>query len=116
MKFCAVAYNEELADRIRVYLGAHPGIAEKKMFGGLSFLLHGKMTVGVMKNDLLVRVLAEKEIDLLNQAYVGAMKFTGKAMKEFVSVEAPAFEKEADLYEWIELGIEHAEEKLKMKS
>lgn len=65
-----MAYNEDLADRIRVYLGAHHQISEKKMFGGLAFLLNGKMTVGIMKEDMMVRVVSEKEAAILEQAHV----------------------------------------------
>ena len=108
-----MAYNEQVADRVRVYIGTHPGITEKKMFGGLSFLLEGKMTVGIIKDDLIVRVVAEKDEEILTIPYVEEMKFTGKAMKEFVSVKPPAFAKTEDLQKWIELGIEHAEKKLK---
>lgn len=110
-----MAYNEELADRIRVYLGAHPRITEKKMFGGLSFLLDGKMTVGIIKNDLMVRVLASKAEHLLTQEGIEEMKFTGKAMKEFISVQPSAVQSDKNLQAFIELGIEHAEHKLKSK-
>ena len=110
-----MAFDQNLADRIRVYLGAHPRSTEKKMFGGLTFLLDGKMTVGIMKNNLMVRVLSEKETALLENDGVEAMQFTGKTMKEFVEVLPSAFKEDKELYKWIELGIEHAEHKLKTK-
>lgn len=110
-----MAFDQNLADRIRIYLGAHPRITEKKMFGGLTFLLDGKMTVGIMKNNLMVRIKGEKEADLLERDGVEQMKFTGKSMKEFVEVHPIAFKEDAQLQQWIELGIEHAEHKLKTK-
>ncbi|MFT4969342.1 MAG: TfoX/Sxy family transcriptional regulator of competence genes [Chitinophagales bacterium] len=76
-----MAFNDELANRTRVYLGAHPRFNEKKMFSGLTFLLDGKITVGVMKDQLMVRGIASKEAELLSQDGVSEMKFTGKARK-----------------------------------
>lgn len=110
-----MAFNETIADRIRVYIGTHPRIKEKKMMGGLTFLLDGKMTIGVHTNKIFVRVLPEKEAQLLQKEHVEEMKFTGKVMKEFVSVAEAGFNTQEELAEWIELGIEHAESKLKTK-
>ncbi len=51
-----MAYNEELAKRIRDEIGAHPALVEKKMFGGIAFMIHGNMSVGVAGDELMVRV------------------------------------------------------------
>ena len=69
----------------------------------------GKMSVGIVKDDLMVRVVAEKFEQVLAEPYVQPMKFTGKAMKNFVQVQPGGLEKESDLVRWISLGIEHAE-------
>ena len=106
-----MAYNEELAFRIKQYLDGNPHVIEKKMFGGIAFMYKGKMSVGVNKDELMVRVLAEKMEQVQEQPGVGPMQFTGKAMKEFVSVSDVGYKTEEQLANWIELGIEHAESK-----
>ncbi|MEZ4978192.1 MAG: TfoX/Sxy family protein [Chitinophagales bacterium] len=110
-----MAYDEKLADRIRIYLGSDKRIEEKKMFGGLAFLLFGKMTVGVIKNSLMLRVLPEMEARIKTRPHVEEMKFTGKAMKEFASVHPEGLLSDTALHEYIELGIAHAESKIKEK-
>ena len=108
-----MAYDQQLAFRIRQHLASMPyDLTEKKMFGGLAFLYKGKMTVGVNKEDLMVRIIDGKWQEALKQHYVNEMKFTGKAMKEFVFVEPSGYETEEQLAEWIELGVEHARQKL----
>jgi len=109
-----MAYNQELASRIRKYLEPlSDKIEEKKMFGGLSFLYLGKMSVGIVKDRLAVRVISPKYEKSLKMPHVIEMTFTGKAMKDFLYVDPPGFESEAQLAEWIELGIEHAEQNSK---
>jgi len=103
-----MAYNEELAQRIRQQMNSIEHITEKKMFGGLTFLYKKKMTVGIVKDQLAVRVVSEKFQDILSREHVADMDFTGKALKDFVYVNAAAFETEQQLAEWIELGVEHA--------
>jgi len=104
-----MAYNEELAQRIRQHMKPHEHASEKKMFGGLCFLYKKKMSVGIVGDQLMVRVVSEKFEQTLNQDHVKEMDFTGNAMKGFVYVEALGFETEQQLAAWIELGIEHAE-------
>lgn len=106
-----MAYNEPLAERIRIALDNHPDISEKKMFGGLSFLYRGKMSVGIIGDDLIVRVVAEKMEEVLRRPMVGPMVFTGKAMKEFVTVSPDGWDHADHLQGYIELGIEHAKRK-----
>ncbi len=108
-----MAYNEEIAKRIQHALALVPGdITEKRMFGGIAFLYHGKMTVGVVKGDLMVRVIGNKMESVLQQEHTRPMDFTGKAMKEFVFVSPEGFRSEEQLQHWIELGLEHAKSKL----
>ena len=85
---------------------------EKKMFGGLSFLYLGKMTVGIIKDDLAVRIVGSKMEKALQNEYVRPMDFTKRAMKEFVYVSPEGFKTETQLLYWIELGLEHARSKL----
>lgn len=109
-----MAYNENLAKRIRASIAVFPEkFTEKKMFGGLAFLYQGKMTVGIVKEDLMVRVVSEKMDGVLKMKYVRLMDFTKKAMKEFIYVSADGFSTESALQSWVELGVEHAKHKLK---
>ncbi len=103
-----MAYNEDLADRIREKIAGQPHFTEKKMFGGLSFMYKGKMSVGIMGDDLMVRVLPEKISGLLSRKHIGLMAFTGKPMKEFVLVKPEGWSSETSLEEFIRLGLEHA--------
>nr|WP_299339567.1 TfoX/Sxy family protein [Allomuricauda sp.] len=108
-----MAYNEELVLRIRDALKLFPeDFTEKKMFGGLSFLFTSKMTVGVINNDLVVRVPPEKMESELTKPVTRPMNFTGKPMKEFVFVNQDGFRDEEQLLYWIELGLEHAKSKI----
>ena len=108
-----MAYNETTATRIREQLKLFPEeFAEKKMFGGLSFLYKGKMTVGIVKDHLAVRIVESKMEDELGKDHVRPMDFTKRPMKEFVYVSEEGFKTETQLLKYIELGLEHAKSKL----
>lgn len=108
-----MSYNEELAHRIRQNLdGFSDNIDEKKMFGGIAFLYQGKMCCGVVKDDLMIRVISEKYEKALESPHTRPMDFTGKPMKEFLYIDPQGFETEVQITEWINLGIEHAKSKL----
>ena len=108
-----MAYNEQLATRIREQLKLYKEeFTEKKMFGGLSFLYKGKMTVGIVKDELAVRVVSEKMAGELAKPQVRPMDFTKRPLKEFIYVAPPGFETETQLLHFIELGLEHAKTKV----
>lgn len=108
-----MAYNEELATRLRQHLAPYGDhITEKKMFGGMCYLYKGKMSVGIVKDDLCVRAISPKDQEELKKEHVRPMDFTGKPMKEFFYVSPDGFQSETDLAYWVNLGIEHAESKL----
>ncbi len=108
-----MAFNEQLANRIREQLKLFPEIfSEKKMFGGLSFLHQGKMTVGIVKGEFAVRVVSGKMKAELSKDFTRPMDFTKRPMKEFIYVENEGFETEEQLLHYIELGLEHAKSKL----
>ncbi|NAY91265.1 hypothetical protein GTQ34_04970 [Muricauda sp. JGD-17] len=108
-----MAFNAETADRIRAASALFSEeFLEKKMFGGIAFLHKGKMTIGVVKEDLVVRVVDNKMDSILKKDYVRPMDFTGKPMKEFIFVSAKGFGTEEQLMQWMELGLEHAKTKL----
>lgn len=108
-----MSYNEILAHRLRLRFQAFSiPFTEKKMFGGLSFLYKNKMTVGIIKNELVVRIINDKIDSYLVKEGIRPMDFTKRPMKEFVFVEEEHLVHENQLDEWIILGIEHAKTKL----
>ncbi|WP_456440660.1 TfoX/Sxy family protein [Psychroserpens sp.] len=108
-----MAFNELLAKRIREQLKLFPeDFTEKKMFGGLSFLYKGKMTVGIVKEELAARIVSSKMENELAKDTVRPMDFTKRPMKEFVYVSSDGFKTESELLYYIELGLEHAKSKL----
>lgn len=110
-----MAYNEELALRIRQTIldMKLPDFSEKKMFGGIAYLYKGKMTVGIVQDELMVRVPEDKMAQSLASPHVREMDFTKKPMKELVFVNEDGFRSEEQLMHWINLGLEHAKTKVK---
>jgi len=100
-----MAYDEGLAQRVREVLSVRDDIAEKKMFGGLSFLLQGNMAVGVIGEELIVRVGPHDYEEALSHEHARAFDFTGRAMSGWVVVEAPGFEQDEDLTDWVLRGV-----------
>ena len=103
-----MAYNERLAARVRAALASRTGISERKMFGGLAFLLDGKMSVGVMGDDLMVRTGDDAYEGALARPGARPMDFTGRVSKGMVYVAASGTSKEADLRRWVAAGIDAA--------
>jgi TfoX/Sxy family transcriptional regulator of competence genes len=101
-----MAYSESLADRIRQTLGRQRGMVEKKMFGGVGFLLNGNMCVGVWKTSLIVRLSPDQYADALQQPHAREFDITGRPMKGWVLVEAEGIDAEEDLRCWIERAVE----------
>lgn len=102
-----MAYDENLAHRIRESLIDKKGVIEKKMFGGVAFMMKDKMFVGIVKDELMVRVLLEREEDALSRPHARPMDFTGKPMKGFVYVASNGIKSKKSLDTWIEMGIEY---------
>lgn len=103
-----MAYDETLADRVRVVLKRRRGISEKKMFGGLSFLVNGHMACGIIGDELMVRVGPEAYEAALQKAGARAMDFTGRPMKGMVYVGARGFRSPPSLEAWVEQGLSYA--------
>lgn len=96
-----MAYDERLAQRIREVLGDRPAVSERRMFGGLCFLVDGKMAVGINDRDLMVRVGADGHARALARPHARPMDFTGKPLTGFVYV-APAGVRGAALARWVD--------------
>jgi TfoX/Sxy family transcriptional regulator of competence genes len=99
-------YSESLAERIRHRLAQHTKIVEKKMFGGIGFLLRGNMLVGVWKQSLGVRLGPQVYADALREPFVGPFDITGRAMRGWVLVAPQGLDSDAELRGWIERAIE----------
>ncbi len=82
-----MAYNEDLADRISTITSAWDGLVEKKMFGGVGYLLNGNMCVGVYKDYLILRLDEKKAEELLNHTLAKPFDITGRPMKGWVMVQ-----------------------------
>lgn len=100
-----MAFDENLAVRIRKSLARKKGVEEKKMFGGLVFLLNGNMLVGVWKDSLIARIGAEQADEALLEPHVKPMDITGKPMKKWVLVEPAGVRDAAAVKEWTQRAI-----------
>lgn len=100
-----MAYDEGVAQRVREALSDNKNITEKKMFGGIAFMLSGNMCVGVVKDQLMLRVGPEQYDKLLKMKHVKKMDFTGKAMKGFIYLQPDGFAEDDDLTIWLAKAI-----------
>jgi TfoX/Sxy family transcriptional regulator of competence genes len=100
-----MAYDEDVAFRIREALAAQGGVTEKKMFGGLAFMVNGHMCCGLAKGELMVRVGPEQYEEALAQPYAREMDFTGRPMRGFVYVDPAGYDSDEDLQAWIDRGL-----------
>ncbi len=97
-----MAYSKLLADRIRHHLGGQKNIAEKKMFGGVGFLLAGNLCVGVWKDSLVARLGPDHAAAALPQPFVGEFDITGRPMKGWVLIAPEGIDEDEQLGKWIE--------------
>ena len=103
-----MAYDEKLADRIREMIAeTHKNIEEKKMFGGLCFMVNDKMCVGVEQERLMVRLDPAKYDEVLEKEGCRPMDFTGKVMKGYVFVDTDVLRTKKQLQYWINLALEY---------
>lgn len=103
-----MAYDQGLAERVRELFADRPGIVEKKMFGGLCWLINGNMAGGVYKEFLIVRVGPDKEAAALVQPHARRFDITGRPMKGWVMVSSEGYEEDEDLARWFGMGIDFA--------
>ena len=103
-----MAYDEQLAERVRLTLAGRDALSERKMFGGIAFMLAGNMFCGIVKEELMVRVGPERYDDALAQPHARPMDFTGRAMRGMVYVQPEGFRTDSGLKRWLELGLTFA--------
>ena len=103
-----MAYDEGLAERIRDLLADEAGVTEKRMFGGLCFLQGGNMCVGIVKDELMVRVGPHAYEALLKVPHARKMDFTGRPMKGMLFVGADGLMADRDLTGWVSHGVSYA--------
>jgi TfoX/Sxy family transcriptional regulator of competence genes len=104
-----VAYDEQLADRIRALLEGEAGLTVKKMFGGLAFLIRGNMAVAASgQGGLLVRADPESSDDLLRSTGVRLMEMRGRQMQGWLRVDTEAVRTRRQLEKWVRLGVRYA--------
>ena len=103
----AVAYNEELADRVREALSERTDVEEKRMFGGLTFMVAGQMCCGVLKNDFVVRVEPTDFDALVAQPHVRPFDFSGRPMQGMVYVDLDGLSDAEALRIWVKRGTDY---------
>jgi hypothetical protein len=104
-----VAYDEELAERVRALVATEPGLSEKKMFGGLAFLIGGNMAVSASgQGGLLLRVDPTMTEELIAAPGVERFEMRGRSMDGWLRVAPEAIESEAELERWVRHGVSYA--------
>ena len=106
-----MAYDEGLTQRIREVLDAlqPPELVEKKMFGGIAFMLQGNLACGVLKDELIVRVGPERyKKEVINRPHTRPFDITGRPMQGWVMVASDGYESDDALEDWIQQGVEFA--------
>jgi len=103
-----MAYDEGLAARVTEALDGQDGLVEKKMFGGIGYLVHGNMACGVNRDNLIIRVGPAAYEDALAQPHTDIFDMTGRPMKGWIVVRPDGYEDDADLTAWIRKGIDLA--------
>ena len=102
-----MAHEEAVADRVRKEFLKIEGVTERKMFGGIAFMVHGNMCCGVINDKLMVRVGPEEYKASLTKPNVHEMDFTGRPLKGFIYVEPAGFKSVKDLKYWINKAMEY---------
>ena len=103
-----MAYDEGLAERIREELSGIGGVVEKRMFGGLGFIVQGNMACGVHGQEMIVRVGPVEHPKALKKAHVRVFDMSGKPMAGWLMVEPEGIASDKDLAHWVKLGTQYA--------
>jgi hypothetical protein len=104
-----VGYDASLARRVRGRMGDHPALTEREMFGGLAFMIGGNMAVGIIGDELMVRVGKGAHGEAVARPGARIMEFTGRPMAGWIVVDRTGFEDHADFGRWVDQGVAYAE-------
>jgi TfoX/Sxy family transcriptional regulator of competence genes len=108
-----MAFDEKLAERVRGAIGKRRDVVEKKMFGGVAFMVRGHMSCGIVGETLMVRIDPAREGALLRERGARPMDFTGRPMRGFLFVDGPGIAGGAALRKWVGRAVEFAESRPK---
>lgn len=104
-----MAFDEVLADRIRDVVEGEPGLTQKRMFGGLAFLVHGNLAVAASgQGGLMLRIDPADAEALTQRPQARRFEMRGREMDGWLRVDDPALEDDADLRDWVEIGLAYA--------
>ena len=104
-----MAFDSQLADRVRKLLSRRKGFSEKRMFGGVGFLLNDNMCCGVLRSDLILRLGVDAAEDALREYGVRPFDITGRAMQGWVMVGPAGYDEADDLARWVKLAAKFAD-------
>jgi TfoX/Sxy family transcriptional regulator of competence genes len=100
--------DDAVTVQIRELLRGYPDFVEKRMFGGIGFMLRGNMACGINKGNLIVRVGPDRYEAVLQRPHAKVFDMTGKAMKGWISIGPKGYRNEADLKDWVQMGVDFA--------
>lgn len=103
-----MAYSKELADRIRTVLGDQVGLTEREMFGGVGFMVQGNVAVGVIGDDLMVRIDKQETERALDEPGARIFDFTGRPMKGWLMVGGEGLSTDQEFKRWVQRGVDYA--------
>lgn len=103
-----MSYDEKTADRVRRILSRRTDVVEKKMFGGLCFMVSGSMGCGITKTAFMVRVGPEHYQEALAQPHARPMDFTGRPLTGMVYVDPAGYRTDVALAKWVARGVDFA--------
>ena len=103
-----MAFDEALADRVRDLLSARSEVSERRMFGGIAFMVAGNMAVGIVGDDLMVRLDPADAERALSEPHTRPMDFTGKPARNMVFVDSEGTASDSDLASWVDAGADFA--------
>ena len=101
-----MSYDPEAAERVRRVLSGRGGVVEKKMVGGLSFLVNGNMCCGITGTALMVRLGAERREQALREPHVRPMLFAGRPLFGFICIEPDGYATDEALASWVQRGLD----------
>jgi TfoX/Sxy family transcriptional regulator of competence genes len=104
-----MAYSAGLADDIRARLGSRPDLSEREMFGGIAFMIHGNMAVGVTGNELMVRVGKDSHDDAVARPGARIFDMSARPMRGWIVVATEGIADDTALEAWIDQGVAYAE-------